>query len=174
MTDDVPYKRRGRPPKQEPVPTADEHDEFVFELLRRPIAGEREATKLKPTLDILKIIGELAKRLASKNEIASILGVTPDIFSAFLSDCEPARLVYERGLDNGRINVRMGQLDLAKKQANMAMFLGKNYLGQKDESHTTYNNASKPAKELTEEDLLEIAMRNTPSTVIPLQKAKGK
>lgn len=40
--------------------------------------------------------------------------------------------VYEQKRQTGKISLRRAQLRLAEKSAAMAIFLGKNYLGQKD------------------------------------------
>lgn len=39
---------------------------------------------------------------------------------------------YERLSQNGRASLRRNQFELSKKNATMAIFLGKQYLGQKD------------------------------------------
>ena len=41
--------------------------------------------------------------------------------------------VYKKHSSSGKISLRRYQFELAKKSAAMAIFLGKNYLGQTDE-----------------------------------------
>lgn len=51
-----------------------------------------------------------------------------------------------------KIQVRRNQLELSRKSAAMAIFLGKNYLGQKDTVETEYDPESlKKARELLKE-----------------------
>ena len=40
--------------------------------------------------------------------------------------------VYAKKRETGKISLRRAQFELAKKNASMAIFLGKNYLGQRD------------------------------------------
>jgi len=49
-----------------------------------------------------------------------------------LQEREDFRLVYEKGLENGKASLRRTQFKLAQTHPNMAIFLGKNYLGQVD------------------------------------------
>jgi len=42
------------------------------------------------------------------------------------------REAWDRGLGNGRVSLRRKQMKLADKNATMAIFLGKQYLGQRD------------------------------------------
>jgi hypothetical protein len=44
--------------------------------------------------------------------------------------------VYARFADAGLVSLRRAQFNLAKKSASMAIFLGKNYLGQSDRGYT--------------------------------------
>ena len=46
--------------------------------------------------------------------------------------------VYKKHSASGKISLRRYQFELAKKSAAMAIFLGKNYLGQTDEPTTAY------------------------------------
>lgn len=54
----------------------------------------------------------------------------------------------KRGL--GKIALRRAQFRLAEKNANMAIFLGKNYLGQTDKIETTDTEALKKLDDLME------------------------
>lgn len=58
--------------------------------------------------------------------------------------------VFEEKRGIGKISLRRSQFQLAKKSAAMAIFLGKNYLGQKDQPETGGNAALKKARELLE------------------------
>lgn len=59
--------------------------------------------------------------------------------------------VYKKYSATGKISLRRIQFKLAERNAAMAMFLGKNYLGQKDRVEADFNPESlKKAKELLE------------------------
>jgi hypothetical protein len=73
-------------------------------------------------------------------------------------------------LMHAKVSLRRKQLSLADKNAPAAIFLGKNYLGQKDE-HTTNMNISKPATEMSEAELMEIAMRKSPPKEEPKKES---
>lgn len=47
-----------------------------------------------------------------------------------------------------KISLRKYQMELAKKSAAMAIFLGKNYLGQTDSQNVTINNSDESIKEM--------------------------
>jgi hypothetical protein len=75
----------------------------------------------------------LASILATTKEIAAVLGVHEDtLFEAFKR--EPRlREIYMSGRETGKASLRRVQFDLAKRNAAMAIFLGKNLLGQSDQ-----------------------------------------
>ncbi|MCB1466628.1 MAG: hypothetical protein KDK08_05655 [Rhizobiaceae bacterium] len=114
----------------------------------------------KPILDAdedtLRTIAELAKLFCTQSEAAGFLGVSLRTFQNFLAEHDDARETWDDGLQHAKISLRRKQLALADKNAPAAIFLGKNYLGQKDEHHTT-TTINKPAAELSEAELMEIA-----------------
>jgi hypothetical protein len=163
-------RRRGRPTKEEAAARAAaaqtaaekqaEEGSFLDEVLARPI--RRRNTKLQPDEDTLRSLGELGKLFCTQEEAAAVLGVCKKTFSTFLGENPEARESWDDGLMHAKVSLRRKQLALADKNAPAAIFLGKNYLGQKDES-TTNLNVSKPANEMTEDQLLEIAGQGVPS-----------
>jgi hypothetical protein len=81
------------------------------------------------TIDILKGLGRIQ---CTTKELAATFGVTePTIFLLFKRSpaCKEA---YEGGKEVGKASLRRTQFRLAEKNAAMAIFLGKNYLGQTD------------------------------------------
>ena len=70
----------------------------------------------------------MASVMATEVEIASFLGC--DV-RTLQRDAEFCR-VYKNGLEKGKMSLRRNQFELSKKSAVMAIFLGKNYLGQRD------------------------------------------
>lgn len=79
-----------------------------------------------------KINLELAQSLAQIHctikEIAAII----DVPATTLQERKDFRSIYEKGRENGKASLRRTQFKLAQKSAAMAIFLGKNYLGQVD------------------------------------------
>jgi hypothetical protein len=168
MTDQP--RRRGRPTKEEAAArkaasdkAAEEKEKegaFLDEVLSRPI--KRRNTKLQPDEETLRSLGELGKLFCTQDEAAAVLGVCKKTFSTFLGEYPEARESWDDGLMHAKVSLRRKQLALADKNAPAAIFLGKNYLAQKDEN-TTNLNVSKPVNEMTEDQLLEIAGQGVPS-----------
>ena len=81
---------------------------------------------------------ELSKIQCTKQEIANVMGISQqtvwrrcqEIYGGTFEE------VYARFADVGLVSLRRSQFALAKKSASMAIFLGKNYLGQSDRGYT--------------------------------------
>lgn len=78
-----------------------------------------------------KVIEALASVMCTEEEIAACLGVTVETLKndkneALFLEC------YKRGQDLGKMSLRRNQFELSKVNATMAIFLGKQYLGQSD------------------------------------------
>lgn len=88
----------------------------------------------KLTLDAatLKQLQGLGLIQATTKESAAFLDVSEPTFLKFLKDHDEAREAYEVGKAKGFVSLRRTQFKLAEKNAAMAIFLGKNYLGQSD------------------------------------------
>ncbi len=82
-------------------------------------------------------VEKLASIQCTQEEIANFLNVS---VRTLQRDEEFCRL-YKKGLDNGKMSLRRIQFKLAEKSYAMAIFLGKQYLGQKDviENHNIEN-----------------------------------
>lgn len=65
--------------------------------------------------------------------------------------------VYKQKREHGKIALRRAQMQLATKNATMAIFLGKQILGQKDYSNIDINANINPYQNLTEEELKNLA-----------------
>lgn len=74
----------------------------------------------------------MASVMATEEEIAAVLGC--DV-RTLQRDDEFCR-IYKKGLKEGKMSLRRTQYELAKKSASMAIFLGKQYLGQTDKVET--------------------------------------
>lgn len=78
-----------------------------------------------------QMITILAKYMCTEEEIAAELGTTVDTLhnrnnASIFSEC------LKKGRLKGKSSLRRSQFKLAEKNATMAIFLGKNYLDQKD------------------------------------------
>ena len=74
------------------------------------------------------IVEKLGSIMCTEKEIASILGCDERTLQRNKEFCR----IYKKSLDKGKMSLRRTQWKLAEKNASMAIFLGKNYLGQKD------------------------------------------
>jgi len=163
---DLPPRRRGRPTKAEAAAreaaakeaAAKEAKETAFldELLAAPV--KRRRTILQPDDDTLRTISEIAKLFCTQEECAGILGVSKRTLTNFFNEYPEAREVWDDGLQRAKVSLRRKQFGLADKNAPAAIFLGKNYLGQRDENHTNLN-VKNEVGQLTEDQLMEIAAR---------------
>ena len=73
-------------------------------------------------------VGKLASIFCTQQEIAAFIDVP-------LSTCQhnaEFKQVYAKGHETAKISLRRKQYKLADRNASMAIFLGKNYLGQRD------------------------------------------
>jgi hypothetical protein len=68
----------------------------------------------------------LASVFCTQQEIAEKLGCSVDTLMRRFAES------YKKGLADAKTSLRRHQFMLAKKNAAMAIFLGKNYLGQRD------------------------------------------
>lgn len=77
---------------------------------------------------------KLCEIQCTRNEICGWFGVTDKTLSAWCRRTYKLDFsaVFAQKRGNGRISLRRMQMQLAEKSAAMAIFLGKNYLGQKD------------------------------------------
>lgn len=75
-----------------------------------------------------EIVFRLANIFCTKTEIACVLGFDPSTLYA-----DPVfQDTYKRGREGGKTTLRRYQMNLAEKNTAMAVWLGKQYLGQKD------------------------------------------
>jgi ParB-like chromosome segregation protein Spo0J len=83
----------------------------------------------RPRVEIdLELVEKLAHIQCTIREIAAILDIPPST----LAGREDFRTAYEKGMENGKASLRRIQFRLAEKNAAMAIWLGKQYLGQRD------------------------------------------
>jgi hypothetical protein len=108
----------------------------------QPINRGGRPPKLTPDEATLKQIGGLGRIQVTTKEGAAWFSVSEPTFLKFLADNPEARTAFDDGKQVGLTSLRRTQFRLAEKNAAMAIFLGKNYLGQSDKldhQHTGAN-----------------------------------
>jgi hypothetical protein len=108
--------------------------------LRRPILSQSlpEKPNGRPPKPLdWAVFEELCNIQCTQGEIASVLRLHSDTVRDRVEDHygEPYSVIQKRFAEHGRSSLRRTQFNLAKKSAGMAIFLGKQYLGQKDNDH---------------------------------------
>ena len=75
---------------------------------------------------------KLGAIMCTWKEVAAWFDISEPTLKAWFDREPEAKELYEQGKDKGRISLRRSQFQLANKNATMAIFLGLNYLDQKD------------------------------------------
>ena len=106
---------------------------------------DKVATKGRPRLKLnnlgIEIVTKLAGFMCTEEEIASFLDVTVETlhnkenYNTFL-EC------IKNGQNIGKVSLRQNQFNLSKTNPTMAIWLGKQYLGQRDNIIETSNSES--------------------------------
>jgi hypothetical protein len=105
------------------------------------MAGKKKPARGRPPKmelndDTLQKIAALRKIQCTEEEAASVLGVSQPTFSRFLNKHKKASEAWDHGVNAGKVSLRRMQYKLAEKgNATMLIWLGKQYLGQKDQRH---------------------------------------
>jgi hypothetical protein len=119
---------------------------------------------LEPTDEVLKVVFGLGKIQATLRECAAVLGVGEATFLRFQERHPIVKDHLERGQHEGLASLRRAQFKKAIEGQNPAMliWLGKQYLAQKEQINTTSSvvvtDESKTLRyDMTDEQLLAIA-----------------
>ena len=75
-----------------------------------------------------EVVEKLASIQCTQEEIANFLNLSVRTLQRDEEFCR----IYKKGMDNGKMSLRRIQFKLAEKNTSMAIFLGKQYLGQRD------------------------------------------
>lgn len=76
-----------------------------------------------------EVVEKLAMLMCTEEEIANYLNISTRTLQRDEEFCR----IYKKGLDMGKMSLRRTQFKLAQKSSAMAIFLGKQYLGQSDD-----------------------------------------
>src|SRR5665213_396119 len=80
----------------------------------------------------LTIIEGLGRIQCTQAEAGAVLGVTRETFYQFLKAHPGVREIWDLGLDSGKASLRRNQFKLSETNAAMCIWLGKQYLNQRD------------------------------------------
>lgn len=112
------------------------------------------------TEDGIKFIERLYACNCSTKEVAAELGVSVDALNNKFNK-EVNRLARERGQERFKSEIRQEQRKILKRgDSRMAIWLGKQYLGQTDKIEASVTVEEKSADELTWEDLEEMVRKS--------------
>ena len=92
-------------------------------------------------------VRKLANIMCTQQEIASVLGCSTDTLQRDKQFCD----IYKEGKETGKMSLRRIQWKLAEKSYAMAIWLGKQYLGQRDNIDVNNNNELSKLDELLTE-----------------------
>ena len=95
--------------------------------------------KLEHSEQLLEQIRALGRIQATVEESACVLRVSLRTLQNFFTMHEDAKIAHEEGKFEGLASLRRKQFAMADKNAAMAIWLGKQYLGQKDKSEVAVN-----------------------------------
>ena len=104
----------------------------AFPLAPKKVGRPKGTTKIQPTEETMKSLRGLGQIQCTTKEGAAWFAVSEPTFLKFLADNPDARKAFDEGKQVGLTSLRRTQFRLAEKNAAMAIFLGKNYLGQSD------------------------------------------
>ena len=88
--------------------------------------------KLEHSEQLIEQLRALGGIQATVEECAAVLRVSLRTLQNFFAAHEDAKEAHEEGKLSGLASLRRKQFNLAERNATMAIFLGKNYLGQQD------------------------------------------
>ena len=105
----------------------------------------------KKNIDSKQFI-ELCELQCTKNEICAFFDVTDKTLDRWVAenfDGKSFSVVFEEKRVGGFVSLRRKQFALAEKNTAMAIFLGKQYLGQKDTTtiNREYDSQTKPKED---------------------------
>ena len=88
--------------------------------------------KLVENDEMLRQIASLARMQCTHREAASVLDVCRSAFTTFLTNNKKAAECWENGRGEGKVSLRRLQWKSAQSSVPMQIWLGKQYLGQRD------------------------------------------
>ena len=99
----------------------------------RPKKEKKERGRPRKDVD-WQLVYQLATYQCTRNEIYAALRVTQPFMIQYKEKFEE---IYQRGLEDGKVRFRKAQTRMADKNPVMAIWCGKQYLGQSDNPQAT-------------------------------------
>jgi hypothetical protein len=119
------------PPKVEVQSTTTEQPDVIDLALARKRLGRPPALVADP--ETCTLVHRLAEIQCTHAEAASVLGVHRVTFTNWLNRTDKAREAWDEGQERGRMSLRRKQFQMALAgNTVMCIWLGKQYLGQRD------------------------------------------
>lgn len=116
--------------------------------------GEGKHPGGRPKKEInYKTVEKLATIMCTQEEIASFMDISVRTLQRDPEFCR----IYKKGLDQGRMSLRRKQFAMSDSNPTMAIWLGKQYLGQTDKRETV--NTSTVSVNMSKEELEAEAIR---------------
>lgn len=81
-------------------------------------------------------VEKLASIMCTQEEIASFLDISTRTLQRNKEFCR----IYKKGLESGKMSLRRSQFNMAQTNTTMAIWLGKQYLGQTDKNEVKNDN----------------------------------
>lgn len=127
---------------------------------------------LNPDEQTLKTIKGLGQIQATTKECAAVLGVTEMTYIQFKKRHAPLiDDTYATGSGEGLASLRRRQFQMSEKSATMAIWLGKQYLGQSDKQEVAQT--VEVIDRMTEDQIIE-RIRSLDSAIAALLAVEGK
>ena len=95
----------------------------------------------RQTIVNLSDVRKLAQLHCTQKEAAGQLSIGVVSFRKLLKDNDKVKVAWEQGLEQGKVSLRRKQSNLATNSAPMAIWLGKQYLGQDDKQTVQHTGA---------------------------------
>lgn len=103
-------------------------------IIKRRAPGGGRKVALVGDEETLKRIRALGNIQCTQLEAAGVMHVCEKTFCVFLQENEKAKEAWIMGREEGKASLRRIQWKQAEKSATMAIWLGKQWLGQKDKT----------------------------------------
>jgi len=137
----MPKGKHNSPKPKRVIPKAAEQLEKQLEKMAAPKGNQNSVGHGRPGKDIDWIMFEnLCGIHCTQSEIASMLKIHPDTLRdraiEYYNDIDFST-IYKKLQENGKCSLRRNQFAMSKTNASMAIWLGKQYLGQKDKEEET-------------------------------------
>ncbi len=110
--------------------------------------------KLYPDEHTLQRIADMAMLCATEQEMAGCLGVSQSVFVEFKKNNPEVVQLIESSQNEGKLSLRRTQFRMSETNAQLAIFLGKQYLAQSEKSSSELNinhNVLKSLMELSDD-----------------------